>query len=499
MLHFKEVLDKAVALEEKHRLNELKYQGVNVYPIVRYYLVFAILEDFGGAHPLSLTSRNSGVEEQPRGVFKTHGILGLLRGFFQWLTLMIKWRVKGSSILTIGLDSHRTLKNGASDLNRVLETLEQNLSSTQKQRFVHLEKSVTSKNYNRPANVKTFDNCLAVVEAIDSKLRSTGLRGGDLKFEEVIDRLMLDQPNLNKQALLSQIHLTLCWSRFIRFLVKVCGVKMVLIDIYFHPLGYAASLAGRIGKFPVVEIQHGCYGEDHHMYGRLLKMSGEQLVVPQFFAVWSAMEVDIIQRWSRNACTALELGNSSLVFSARMSNKWQHEFRAGAGRRILVSLADDGPEIKTFMESNLFPLISELDSSYHVVYRCHPTFPLDAYLVEKSKAFGIDNYTIENGREINPVESILSSDYHLTLFSSMCLEAHELGVASIVIHPLGDSLYKYHIAKGEMVYFDQRTGIQDALDLADSVQLKSVADLSKRFKDNWDKLLKVAEVELPTR
>ena len=252
-----------------------------------------------------------------------------------------------------------------------------------------------------------------------------------------------------------------CFSSLEKFWDRILDVikpKFVFVVCYYSLVNMALlSVCERKG-IPTVDIQHGVQGHFHLAYGSWSRVpSYGYNVLPNYFLVWSEEEKNAIGDWSRKAGgqhRALVAGNLWLE-SWRDSNSpqraWFEPFlqkylvRPEGKVRILVTL-----QPICYPPAWFFAYLKKNSSRFDVWIRLHHTMIEKQRDVEKLiKLYELTDANLMEATELPLPGVLLLSDIHITLFSSVVIEAAQFHVPSIVMDPDHAHYYDSYLADGK--------------------------------------------------
>jgi hypothetical protein len=231
-----------------------------------------------------------------------------------------------------------------------------------------------------------------------------------------------------------------------------------LVVGYYSLQSMAFVLACRLAGIPSVDLQHGVQGRLHFAYGRWRRVPADGYeLLPRFFWVWSAEEAAAINEW-RGSIADHEpiVGGNPLLQQWAAGQIGSGDFatgdagvaeRAGAARRtVLWTLHgwESGLDLERIARS-----VASGPANWFWWLRAHPLH-LDRVeeLVHELDRHGVRNADVREASRVPLFALLQQVDVHVTEYSSVVLEAERFGVASVVVHPVGEELYADRVATG---------------------------------------------------
>jgi len=238
-----------------------------------------------------------------------------------------------------------------------------------------------------------------------------------------------------------------------RYLLKI-RPSVGINDGYYALEAMGFSLACRELNILSIEIQHGVQGKNHFAYRTWSKFPTQgYALLPNIFWCWNEEDCQNIREWTnriRDYHWPVTGGNPCLqIFSKRgedllssLSGSFGQD-RAGT-LHILFTL-QSFYELPTF----LIEAVRNSPSEWVWLFRVHPQYWETREVVRKTiTEEGLTNCLIEEASDV-PLGVLLQRvDVHVTEFSSSVLEAHSMGVYSVVINQKGADLYGEKIRQG---------------------------------------------------
>lgn len=228
-------------------------------------------------------------------------------------------------------------------------------------------------------------------------------------------------------------------------------IKVVFLKCWYSIEGHALSLACSEVGIPVIDVQHGVAGNGYHdAYNGWKKFPSNSSyeLLPSFFLCWTWEDKYSIDSWATNHVKAFCVGKSieySMKKIEQLTDANYLKYFTKGKKVILFSLSwgEDVPEwVVNFIKNN--------NKEYVWLIRYHPH--IDIYQKKFTNALnGSENIIIE-GVENIPLEMLLPRCYcHITMYSSVVIEANFNGKMSIVVHKDSEYMYGDLIKKGTVL------------------------------------------------
>lgn len=287
-----------------------------------------------------------------------------------------------------------------------------------------------------------------------------GHAGQDVKFDppgklenfaalsEALDQSGADV-NLDPDDLMQTMGKIFYFARIFEKLLKALSPHSLFLSVYYHPVGMAWALACRWAGVTSVDLQHGRLGPHHGAYTQLTAAPEDGYhLMPDLVWCWGAqtkhdIEVDKNPRCKRHG--GIIGGNAWL-------NKWRYGDTEGLEPPEVAQFANETAEKLKILVS-LQPLDSPVNAAlleamkqsppeWLWLLRLHPlrrhTAPEIAKLLSEA---GVQNFEIEQSTSL-PLFSLLKmADHHVTVFSSVVVEAAAFGVRTSLIGAEGRDIF----------------------------------------------------------
>ncbi len=461
----KDILAFVNELEEKFPVYEWKYEGIDLWPFIRQLIFQHFLKK-------KITTKKKRKAISIKNLFRSYRAYSK---FFRSLTQI--------EFLFSAYEAHRNRIHNIS-FNRFADpVMDQLLELSYTSLLLEQSKTdkVTSSVYKRE-RFQALDNALEWIN-IKFKIRKKLIKqkpiiliGFDdfLSHISKVDIALIKKINRTR---VGNIALRVRENKlFAKMLLKRTKPKAVLLVCYYGEWQQALIVAAKEKNIPTYDIQHGIIYEEHYSYGKFSGFPATGLsTLPDFFCTWSKYEANILNSWLPNSShKAIPLGNPWLMaFQENKVPKIQNlsEIIELNKKLILYTLGNRGEQFPPYLVS----LIRENSSEYEFWFRLHPRqlFELEKIKQELSELGIINLVNIEEGT-FQPLPNILNhTDLHITLMSSVAIEAANMGVPSIILHKEGREYYEDHEIRTYCTFFEEGDDLGDQVRTVLSLKLQS--------------------------
>ncbi len=252
--------------------------------------------------------------------------------------------------------------------------------------------------------------------------------------------------------------------------LKVICPSIIILGPWYGDAQMALTMASKRLRIPVVDVQHGMSaGTGFHIaYSDWTNIPPQGYeVMPNYFWVYSQSDCEAIKSWGKNREKTILGGRpmdlvwrnpvgGSLVhfFQKRYSRLWDSNGRPV----ILFGLSGRGVEYPEW----LIEFINS-DTKYIWLIRSHPN--VDAYQSDFQSRLVLKGNIFWKEVASFPLEILLQNvDVHLTMISSIILDAALWGCRSVAIHSDVRELYAQQIKDKTLLYVDSPESLSKALD-----------------------------------
>lgn len=253
----------------------------------------------------------------------------------------------------------------------------------------------------------------------------------------------------------------ICYRDLFLEIFKQVKPRFVFVKCYYEHDVAGLMLAAHELGIRTVDIQHGKQGLYHPMYSHFSAIPEKGYeILPDYFWCWGNESVENILRWRNRKDLHVPVTGGNLWMS-----KWKYEEVYSASsekeKAFITSLAG----FERVVMFSLQPIEKEKVIPEHVREAIRRSPPGWIWLLRKHpfqkisseeilELAGTVSCTVETEyASALPLYFVLRHAHkHITLWSSVCFEADEFGVPTIIAHPFGAKAYDPQIKTGIFTY-----------------------------------------------
>jgi hypothetical protein len=407
---FKIISEEVANFEKTNSLKELRYSGIELWPIIRIGYYMARKKQISNYLPPRKLSRF------------------ILR--FKRLLLDYKYKFKKKS-----LEGKTTLYFGANTYRVKLNNRRINRYFTHK-----IEEEAVLIEYDNSLlylDKKSIDNR----ELIDFLL----LKKDREKISS--DKLFINTLNIFKPFLgnlysevLSFTLSVLAFEKQYYKLMSVSTLKSIFLLSYYSAPALGATIAANKRNIKTVEVQHGPIGETHLAYsGSSFYNLSKSNVLPKHIHLWHECFIPYV----RGTFNSIKVtGNYYLnTYKSNGSNKKKN--------KILISLQ---PKDSSGLENNYKDVLRSFKEDTQIIIRLHPRLVKSKILLKDIKYFKNQNIKVSDPYKTPLHEDLNNSFIHLTGYSGTTIEALILGIPTILLDNKSSNFF-YNLKNENIIHF----------------------------------------------
>ena len=422
-------------IEQDANVNGISLMGICAWPLIRSVLY----SELSKSPSLKNESKLSSLGKLFKQIFY-HGINTAIRLKRKYIARRNNDQIK---ILAFGHSPHYTKVTGQKHRSdRIMDPVTSLFGITGHQKYVLGPLPLGHyKDRNTSFRILRHNGNFLLEGALESGLLSVlGKYGIDI---ESFNKLMSKQTNVFLGSYLK--------AR--KILEKNPEVKTVFLSVWYAPIIMGITAAAREMSIRVVDVQHGAEISSHAMYCDWTDVPGEgYLMLPNNFWCWDEnFERTINESFSRNI-NHLAMTNCPTWLNFRMEqlshtnffNKIKDE-NVSYKYRLLYTLQPPCFDTTSRIPSFLIEFLEQDNPDVLVSIRRHPNDPGDITELSlfQNRKFSTAYSVISSSEDL--VQSLCFSTHHLTRFSTVCYEAENLGVPSLLFGPESYEFYTTEI------------------------------------------------------
>jgi hypothetical protein len=441
-MNVSQIMQHIHTVEQTLPVHEWRYRGIQIWPILRTKLYFDLFNKYNFTDTTPLSQKTISALQ-----ISIRSIPDFLRFLF-YIVFTVKKDVVCFADASYVLRDEKYYQRF---IDPEIEFLNANAFST----VTITASDITNKNLTNP----TYKlNILRLVTRILAKFYSriiktdVNLKDFD-KYNEYLEKIEIG--SISNKVLAYTLWQYWVTSKIYQFILKRISPKAALIVSYYEGHNMSFVHACRKLGIPVADIQHGVINDHHACYGgwRHIPVTGYN-TMPNIFTCWEKQSTDCINNWAQKtngAHIAVHHGNKYMQLVLNENNPFKkiyNEFNKinSPEYNILLSLQTNY-ELNDFLET----VLKISPQNYFWWIRFHPMLTdLEKDKIAKRISV-IPNLRYESVEATNNtlynVLPLMSA--HITLNSSVVVEASEMGIRSIICEETGYIYYKHYIDHGD--------------------------------------------------
>ncbi len=482
MIDYKLILETIAAIEQSFDVNSVQYNGLSIWPLVRWKIYDQM------RYPTSMMIPRSNTQ-----VNREIPILGARQKQIQF------WRKhKNTDILFLSRINEHCEKIQGKFYNPWIDSL---IDLAQKHhsflKIEHLDESRTLETFPRFEQTVFFHPECRGYEILAGTESIKGF--SDLQII-VFDSTMVW---LHELFFVEQVRLLEAWQAFFTEILSEVQPKAVFIICYYYIIAMALVRACKKLNITTVDVQHGCYEKYHGLYTHWTKVPAQGYdLLPDYFWCWSRPFQNGVEKWYApdyqhhkvivgGYPRLIKWIEGDLDISDKNTEKFYNRLKQN-NKVILVTL--DGKEGHEEPQ-HLLDAMSQSPDDWLWLIRLHPekrSQDEKDRIINIIRQHGIQNYEIEYAT-LCPLYGLLKRcDHHVTGCSSTFYEALAFGVPTTMTLPQSLLFYEDHLKDGILSYADNSESILKSI--GNDLPNPALADRSKYIVTNRQ----CAEVALKT-
>lgn len=437
-------------LEQKYPVSEWAVNDVTLWPLIRVRLLSYL---YGKGEKVDNKKKSfNKILSIEKILNKSQSALALLSGFYSYYSLRKKFQ-KGIDVIFLSYVTHRQEVNGIyynrfcdiffeKALNKSYRPIliefksgNQDIKSPRSQEGDVVEGDNAINFYNKLLR-KRKRNYKVQLECYDGFLREIEVAWGSGAAK-----------NISKEKILDSAQRIDIFADFFSSLFKYSKPKVALCVSYYSSHAQALILSTYRNNIPSVDIQHGIQGHLHEAYGNWSKLpvNGYNLI-PNYFWNWDTKSADTIAEWAckSNFHSSINGGNPWLAY-------WKEKnFESFYQKNSILKFIKNKKVILYTLQPSFEPFsdlirkaIFKTKGEYIWLIRTHPR-QIEQYQSIQEEVHSLNecnNIELENATQL-PLPFLLTlTDIHITVYSTVAIEAAAYQVPTLFITKLGKQYF----------------------------------------------------------
>jgi hypothetical protein len=424
-MKIEQVYEEIKRLDNSEFIEKLNYQGINLWPLLRYHILLKFKDEEGYLNSPSSHKLNN---------------------ISWWEKLKLKRHI---------ISNRKKFENNSSE---ILFWDEVRFNTDQ----------INGEIYNKHIQpylelVNEFSN--ATLFSVDDKLKHKKnilylnpwffilSQPDSISFDK--DVLLKYKVVINYNAFNHHAIMMIKWKNYFLNLFRNRRPKLIFMACFYDPMNFGLISACHEYGIKTIDIQHGKQGKYHPIYyGWNYFTKNGYTLLPNYFWVWGEYFQKILEEGAMNErFPNVVRGGNAWLMKEKKSNfdlkRVPQKYLNPNTKTFLIALQP----VETDYTINFIRKLAEYAPELNIVLRFHPVMQKDklTYESELNKYLNVD---FEIGNDLKLIELFSFCHYIASPWSTVLLEGLEFGLNSIVIHPNGKSIFKEDIESGLLIYFD---------------------------------------------
>lgn len=469
------IKQRILELERNYPVDKWIINGIDIWPYIRIRLYLNMLVFSGGT---SYKQSNFDVPVHRSHNFLNKIITSIKIIFALFRLPLFYFRLQKKKTLLFGTCFHRVLFNGKY-FNRFYDSIIEH-HNLQNNVYMMEYNKVCEPIYNKKAVIKLSKRLHDYKLLLKIKPKNRSFKDSiQLKdyndFYEEISGLKLDIQTLkvSKNDLINwSVKMNSLKGFYSKVYKKTNPSKVVFLGYYGYDDLYAALIVANKMKINTIDFQHGPQTNIHMAYSSWSKLPHQGFnTMPREFWTWDKNSKENIESWaSKTQSSRVKVVGQPYISFSIANKKLKNQ-----ESEILYSLQ---VEPLDQLGTKIINLIQ--NSEYKWNLRLHPRSisneeELTLFLNKKGL---FKNFKIQDP-VTNPLpESLVHTILHVTNFSGCLIEAHLMGVPSLIINNVGKEMFADYIDNKLVYYIDEN---KKDFDLEFKKLIKNIKTISSKL------------------
>ena len=465
-MHHKTSIERILAIEEAMDVTAIRYKGLRMWPYVRMQLWRRLMQPDKFAPPATIGLKYL-AQTLSQGFFKPAFYVPYLEHTRRHRDNLSRLSKAGPiDVLLFSSEKDHFDLVKARHYSRYLDPMAELIKTKYTYLKVELISDLTPKTLPRFEHTHFLDAVDFIRCDAQRSLITAFQNNGDAEILEegrTLTRLLAGirfDLALTEEYLMVEAEKLLHYSRYFHDVLLPLNPKAVFLVGYDSEFSMALIAACKKLGIKTVDMQRSGIGAYHGMYTHWRNIPPEGFeLLPDYFWCWSKQDVENLQQGR----PVFNTHHVPIIGGNQWLTKWVDNDQLMPGksadsylskfvkyeRLILVSLQKN----EDCIPDNLIEAIRNAPADWYWMIRVYPG--MDYKIDEITSLFvdlHVNNVEIALASKI-PVYRILSHvDWHVSQGSTVCLEALNWGVPSILINPEGKELFQTYVDKGIFFY-----------------------------------------------
>lgn len=445
-----ECIEYIATLEKKYPVEKWEINGFKVWPLIRFRLLNGLIKQDNTIKPKLGKSLMFRLKYIIQNIFS-------LRYSYNGLEIPTKADVL---VLHDNMDRNIVLEDGRCydhNLDSIVDFYESNnFKCISLEVITHLE-NIKYPFYSESQCIN-FDLLKC---KIMSRLKCKKIFVDMLDYDCFLKEISISQ-NMDISDIAKEVRKLNTICGYFKDIIRKKSIRVVVLQCWYGSISMAAAMACHDLGIPCLEVQHGLAGAAGHRayYGWSRFDNGYRYeVMPSHFWSWLPQDAEVILDWKCKDVQALAAGktiflqNSYENFCSIYGHQLQEKIRKVHKPCILVSLQTATIFPKWFLE-----FIKEHNNNFIWLVRCHPCKDhVQLSFIEEVK--DVKNVYTDDIDKINLDFLLNIVNIHVTMWSSVVVDAYFCGVPSIVLsNQYFDNLQRI-VSEKNVYYSEDKVGL----------------------------------------
>jgi hypothetical protein len=425
-------------LEAKYPVNTWRINDVWIWPILRQQIAGYLIREIDNIRDEKIVVKQKNLIRRAFEVVMSGMSLFVLR-----------MRQKKTAYLFSGTISHRVDFNGHSH-NRYFDPLMDYLEERGETAvLVEYANEKINKQYYEPQRVLFLADYLPffrVLQMLGSRQPKLELDDYNAFLKEIEQNHYIAprRKRFEPASLVKSVDRIRTYARVYRFLMQQYKTRVALGLCYYNKEMFALNLAASEMGAVSVDMQHGAQGSLHFAYANWRKHpAGGFNLLPELFWVWDETTAVTLREWiSQSPKNRVVVGgNPWVTFTAEIELNFPIPANV-----ILYTLQPAGVLLDKF----IIDAIKQTKDQFTWWLRLHPRQKAErSKLVEILGREELSSHVNIDEAFSLPLPYILAkSKAHISKFSGSIQESVMVGTPTVIIHPIGEKIFRGYIDSG---------------------------------------------------